>query len=59
MILSLSLIADNWFMLLLWVIGLFVFRYLVIPIEEEKLIAAFGEEYKRYRERTGAMMPRV
>jgi protein-S-isoprenylcysteine O-methyltransferase Ste14 len=57
-ILALSLIAGNWFMALLWFIGVLVFRYVIIPIEEEKLIAAFGGEYVRYRARTGPLAPR-
>jgi protein-S-isoprenylcysteine O-methyltransferase Ste14 len=57
-ILALSLIAGNWFMALLWVIGVLVFRFIVIPIEEAKLIAAFDGEYERYRARTGALAPR-
>jgi protein-S-isoprenylcysteine O-methyltransferase Ste14 len=32
-ILALSLIASNWFMALLWIIGVLVFRFVVIPIE--------------------------
>jgi protein-S-isoprenylcysteine O-methyltransferase Ste14 len=57
-ILALSLIAGNWFMALLWFIGALVFRYVVIPIEEEKLIAAFDGEYVRYRARTWPLAPR-
>jgi protein-S-isoprenylcysteine O-methyltransferase Ste14 len=59
LILSLSLIASNWFMILLWIMGVLVFRHVVIPIEEEKLIEAFGEEYEAYREGTGALVPRI
>lgn len=55
---SLSIIAGNWFMLLLWSLGLLVFRFVVIPKEEEKLIMAFGQEYGRYQKVTGALMPR-
>jgi protein-S-isoprenylcysteine O-methyltransferase Ste14 len=58
-VLSLSLMARSWFMILLWFIGVLVFRMVVIPIEEKNLIAAFGQEYERYRERTGALAPRV
>jgi protein-S-isoprenylcysteine O-methyltransferase Ste14 len=57
-ILALSLIAGNWFMALLWFMGVLVFRYVVIPIEEEKLIAAFDGEYVRYSARTGLLTPR-
>jgi len=57
-ILALSLMAGNWFMALLWLIYVLVFRYIVIPIEESKLIAAFDGEYEQYRAQTGALAPR-
>jgi protein-S-isoprenylcysteine O-methyltransferase Ste14 len=57
-ILALSLMAGNWLMALLWLIGVLVFRLIIIPIEETKLIAAFDGEYERYRARTGALTPR-
>jgi protein-S-isoprenylcysteine O-methyltransferase Ste14 len=57
-ILALSLMAGNWFIALLWLIGVLVFRLVVIPIEEARLIAAFDGEYERYRARTGALTPR-
>ncbi len=57
-ILALSLMAGNWFMALLGFIGALVFRHIVIPIEEAKLIAAFDGEYEQYRARTGALAPR-
>ncbi len=56
-IFALSLIASNWFIALLWLIGVLVFRYLVIPIEEANLIVSFDGEYEQYRERTGALAP--
>lgn len=58
-IFSLSLIAANWFMGLLCLIGLIVFRMVVIPREEAHLIAVFNQEYERYRARTGALIPRL
>jgi protein-S-isoprenylcysteine O-methyltransferase Ste14 len=57
-ILALSLMAGNWFIALLWLIGVLVFRLVVIPMEEAKLIAAFDGEYEQYRARTGALTPR-
>jgi protein-S-isoprenylcysteine O-methyltransferase Ste14 len=57
-ILALSLIAGNWFMALLWLVGVLVFRYVIIPIEEANLIVAFDGEYEQYRARTGALAPR-
>jgi protein-S-isoprenylcysteine O-methyltransferase Ste14 len=57
-ILALSLMAGNWFITLMWLIGVLVFRLIVIPIEEAKLIAAFDGEYERYQTRTGALTPR-
>jgi protein-S-isoprenylcysteine O-methyltransferase Ste14 len=57
-IFALSLLASNWFMALLGFIGVLVFRFVVIPIEEAKLIAAFDGEYEQYRTRTGALAPR-
>jgi protein-S-isoprenylcysteine O-methyltransferase Ste14 len=55
--LSVALMAANWFMLLWTAIALIALRLVVIPREEAGLVARFGDEYRQYRRRTGAMMP--
>ncbi len=56
---SLALLASNWFLLSFPIIASLVFRLLVIPREEANLIKVFGKEYEDYRHRTGALVPRV
>lgn len=53
-----SLATANWFILLAGILalGLIVLR---TPIEEEKLLARFGDEYRQYRERTGRFFPKL
>lgn len=57
-ILALSLLAANWFMLLLCMVGIVVFRLVVIPKEEANLVAAFDGEYQRYQTEAGPLVPR-
>lgn len=56
LILSTSLIAANWFMLLTGPVAL---AMLVVrtPIEEAKLIERFGDDYRRYMARTNRFIP--
>lgn len=55
-VLSLGLVAANWFML---AAGVVVFTMLVVRtrIEEEKLLARFGDPYRDYLKRTGRFLP--
>jgi protein-S-isoprenylcysteine O-methyltransferase Ste14 len=58
LMLSISLIAANWFFLLA---GSIVLLLLVIHTdrEEERLLARFGDPYREYRSRTGRFVPRL
>jgi protein-S-isoprenylcysteine O-methyltransferase Ste14 len=58
-LLSLALLASNWFLLMFPFLGAIVFRWVVIPKEEANLIRAFGKPYEEYRDRTGALLPRL
>ncbi len=53
-----SLVTANWFLALT---GGILFGLLVLRTrtEEEKLIERFGEDYKKYMERTGRFLPRL
>ena len=56
-LISVTLMTANWFIALAGavVIALLVYR---TRTEEVKLIERFGDEYRAYRERTGAFFPR-
>jgi protein-S-isoprenylcysteine O-methyltransferase Ste14 len=56
-LLAVALMSANWFIALTGavVIALLVYR---TRTEEAKLIERFGDEYRAYRERTGAFFPR-
>lgn len=56
---SLSIMAANWFLFFYCIAGLLIFRYLVVPAEETKLIDRFGERYVEYKRNTGALAPRL
>ena len=57
--LSLALVGESWWLFVLVCVAAVLFRFVVIPKEEENLVAAFGREYEEYRRRTGALFPRV
>lgn len=55
--LAVGLIAANWFILLFALIALAGIRFVVIPLEERELLAKFGDQYRGYMHRTGALVP--
>lgn len=54
---SIGLMAANWFILLWAVAAALGIRLVVIPREEAELEARFGEDYRRYRRSTSALVP--
>lgn len=54
-----GLMAANWFILLFAGISAVAVRVFIVPREEKMLIDRFGHEYEVYRERTGAMIPKL
>jgi protein-S-isoprenylcysteine O-methyltransferase Ste14 len=55
--LSLGVMADSWFMVLLAVLG-FILLALRTPNEEARLIEKFGDEYREYMKQTGRFFPK-
>lgn len=58
-LISLSIVAANWFMLAMALISLIAISAFVIPKEEQQLIRKFGDEYRQYQKRSGKLTPRI
>jgi protein-S-isoprenylcysteine O-methyltransferase Ste14 len=59
LLVALGLTLTSWLVLLFALVAFVVFRVVVVPIEEGQLEAKFGDAYRRYKRRTGAMAPRL
>ena len=55
---SLGMLAANWFMLAMACVAVVGIAVLVIPREEAELLRKFGNEYQEYMQRTGRFAPR-
>jgi protein-S-isoprenylcysteine O-methyltransferase Ste14 len=58
LLLALGLMAGSWFVLVATGIAFVMLRVLVIPREEQALLAKFGERYRTYMVVTGRLLPR-
>jgi len=58
-LISLGIVAANWFMLAMACLALIVIAVFVVPREEVELARKFGDEYQDYMERTGRLVPRL
>ena len=58
-LISMSVLAANWFMLMMACVALIGVVALVIPREEAELIRKFGVQYQDYMQRTGRLAPRL
>ncbi len=56
---ALGVMAGSWLVLLASVIAALLLRWLVIPREEQALLARFGDRYREYRQTTGRLLPRM
>lgn len=59
LLVAVGLMAANWFILGLASLVVVLMRLLVVPLEERALLAKFGDDYRRYMQRTGGMFPRL
>jgi len=59
MLISVSLIAANWFMMMMTAIASIGIASLILPKEEAELVSKFGAEYRVYQDRTGGLLPRI
>lgn len=55
---GICLLAANWLLLVLLATGL-LGVHLRTPLEEQRLVDEFGEDYLAYAERTGRYLPRI
>jgi protein-S-isoprenylcysteine O-methyltransferase Ste14 len=58
-LISLSMLAANWFMVAMACVAFLGIAVLVIPREEVELMRKFGREYQEYRQRAGRFAPRL
>jgi protein-S-isoprenylcysteine O-methyltransferase Ste14 len=56
---ALGLMAGSWLVLAAALAALLMLRWLVIPREEQALLAKFGERYREYMDGTGRLLPRA
>ena len=56
---AVGLMSASWFILGIGCLAVALMRVVLVPKEEQALVAKFGDEYRAYINRTGGLVPRV
>ena len=56
---AVGLMSASWFILGVACLAVALLRVVVVPREEQALVAKFGDEYRAYMNRTGGLVPSV
>lgn len=59
LLVAIGLMAANWFILGITLIGFLAIRFAVVPLEERELTSKFGADYVDYMKSTGRFLPRL
>ncbi|MFX0004803.1 MAG: methyltransferase family protein [Candidatus Hermodarchaeota archaeon] len=54
-----ALMVNSWFLIILMSVFIIIYVPIMIYYEEQDLIRRFGEQYRQYRKRTGALFPKL
>lgn len=55
---AIAFIVNSWFLIILMSVYVIIYVPIMIYYEEQDLIKRFGEKYRQYQKRTGALFPR-
>jgi len=56
---AIAFIVNSWFMVILMSVYIIVYVPIMIYYEEKDLIWRFGERYREYQKKTGALFPKI
>jgi len=56
---ALAFVSNSWFLVLFSTIFIFIYTPIMIYYEEKDLIRRFGDNYRNYQKRTGALFPKL
>ncbi len=56
---ALGFAFNSWFLVLISALFIFIYTPIMIHYEEEDLVRRFGEKYREYQKRTGALFPKL
>ncbi|NHI91797.1 MAG: isoprenylcysteine carboxylmethyltransferase family protein [Candidatus Lokiarchaeota archaeon] len=56
---ALGFFLNSWFLVIIFIIWIVVYTPIMIYIEEKDLIRRFGDSYRDYQKRTGALIPKL
>jgi protein-S-isoprenylcysteine O-methyltransferase Ste14 len=59
MFVAFGFIFNSWFLVIISAVGIITYIPIMIHYEEKDLLKRFGEKYRKYQERTGALFPKL
>jgi protein-S-isoprenylcysteine O-methyltransferase Ste14 len=56
---AIAFMVNSWFLIITMTLFVIIYVPIMIHYEEQDLIRRFGEKYKEYQKRTGALLPKL
>jgi len=52
-------ILNSWFLVIITFVYIVIYTLIMLIVEEKDLVRRFGDDYRKYQQETGALLPRI